>query len=67
MTPHDYAPPVSPSGGEAGSAAAQPAYRRSGSQKRQCTKSLQIMLTPEQHALVEGWAPRRRSFHVRLR
>lgn len=57
MTPYDPAQPVSPLGGEPGcDAAAAPLSRRSGSQRRQCTKSLQIMLTPEQHAVVEGWA-----------
>ena len=30
--------------------------KRSGSQKRQCTNSLQISLTPEQRAVIDAWA-----------
>jgi hypothetical protein len=33
-----------------------PIHKRSGSQRRQCTESLQIALTPEQRAIVDNWA-----------
>jgi hypothetical protein len=52
--PYDNAPPASPLGGEAGRSGPQRA--RSGSQRRQRTKSLQIALTPEQYAVVEDRA-----------
>jgi hypothetical protein len=59
MTPHDHAPPVSPSDGEPGSAApARPQMNsgRSGSQNRQRMKSLQVALTPDELAEVKAMA-----------
>jgi hypothetical protein len=58
MTPHEHALPVSPSRGESGSAAAhsQPLNRRSGSQNRQRTESLQIALTPDELTDVKAMA-----------
>jgi hypothetical protein len=57
MTPHDHAPPVSPSGGKPGSAAAaHPPSGRSGSQNRQRTESLQIAMTPDELAEVIAMA-----------
>lgn len=57
MTPYDHALPVSPSGGEPGSAAAaRPSSGRSGSQKRQRSKPLQIAMTPDERAKVEAMA-----------
>jgi hypothetical protein len=53
MTPYDNAPPVSPSGGEPGSAAAHPhvASGRSGSQNRQRVRSWRIALTEAEEAI----------------
>ena len=45
MTPHDNAPPASPPGGESGSTPRYPRSWRSGSQKRQRKRPLQIPLT----------------------
>jgi len=59
MTPYDHAPPVSPSGGESGSAATaypHPVGARSGSQNRQRTESMQIALTPGELAEVKAMA-----------
>ena len=50
MTPYDHAPPASPPGGEPGSPAAYPSYKRSGSQKRQRIKQWKIALTEEEES-----------------
>jgi hypothetical protein len=47
MTPYDQAPPASPQSGEPD--ADLSALKRSGSQKRQRSKKLQIVLTPQQY------------------
>jgi len=49
MTPYDHAPPASPPSGESGSADAR-ALKRSGSQKRERCKKLEIVLTPDEYA-----------------
>ena len=58
MTPYDHAPPVSPANGEPGSAAArpQPPAKRSGSQRRERCKKLEIALTPDEYASVKARA-----------
>ena len=56
MTPYDHAPPVSPSGGEPGTAAAHPHSGRSGSQNRQRTESVQIAMTPDELADAKAMA-----------
>jgi hypothetical protein len=52
MTPYDHAPPVSPSGGEPGSAAAHPAPldARSGSQKRKRNRKVDTRWDDAEHA-----------------
>ena len=54
VTPYDHAPPAYPRGGEA--ARADLSAKRSGSQRRQRTKSLQIALTPDEEAEVKAKA-----------
>jgi len=51
MTPYDPAPPVFPPGGETGSAAGHPAFKRSGSQKRKRDRTWRIALTEEEEAI----------------
>ncbi len=55
---YDSAPSSSPRGGEQSSASAHPhpPGKRSGSQNRQRLKSLQIALTPDEHAEVKAMA-----------
>jgi hypothetical protein len=58
MMLHNNPPPVSPHGGKQGSTPPhpQPQSKRSGSQNRQRIESLQIALTPEEHAEVKAMA-----------
>lgn len=56
MTPHDQVQPASPPGGDAGSTAPQPNYKRSGSQKRERCKKLEVVLTPDEYAGVKARA-----------
>jgi len=58
MTPHGSAQPGSPHGGKPGSTAGHPPPlgKRSGSQNRQRTESLQIALTPDELAEVKARA-----------
>jgi len=58
MTPHDHAPPGPAPGAEPASPALEPAYKRSGSQKRQRSRCVGVWLTDEEHAEAETRARR---------